>query len=619
VRLYLDGASGADIKEKAGIGRSQVYRLITERCLAPHPDGRIYGWRGLLPHQRIRPYTRTAPLAVNPWGGGAVGALQVVFHSTAGEGLEAAFREQILGSRKTLESTRRPRTVLHRWFLTALRERGYEQRGEWPFNVAKHGYKAVCQYIDEVIAAAPLRTRSALLGGPEAERKARTGDGTRRPPLRLFERVECDAHKLDARMVVLVPSPHGGYEPRVIHRLWVVVLIEVASRAILGYSLSLRRECNAEDVLRAIRCALTPWAPRDLQFSENAYAKGGGLPSYRSAQFLGACWEQFSVDGAMANICGRVETTMRDVVGAKLVKPQDPASFTRRRSKDDRPYIESFFGRLAAGGFHRLATTTGSSPDQKRGVDPDEKALDTHFQLEYAQELLDTLIANYNATPHSGLGYRSPLDQLELLADLEDRPLPTADPVAVSKMVGVRKLCTLLGGNHTGRRPHFHFANARYSAEWLGQRGDLLGKKLWLVIENEDDARFAAVSTQAGDFLGVVRASPPWHRTPHSLYMRQAIRALEKRRVLFLSNACDAVEALLQYAENSPGKRLPPHPAYLEARRILSEYAEMVEGESMVALARKLLPSETAAEAEPEPAEPPAPLSLPPMRKAQLW
>ncbi|SOY77669.1 hypothetical protein CBM2589_U10171 [Cupriavidus taiwanensis] len=44
----------------------------------------------------------------------------------------------------------------------------------------------------------------ALLGGPEAERKTRTGDGTRRPPLRLFERVECDAHKLDARMVVLV-------------------------------------------------------------------------------------------------------------------------------------------------------------------------------------------------------------------------------------------------------------------------------------------------------------------------------------------------------------------------------------------------------------------------------
>ncbi|MFJ1259376.1 hypothetical protein [Cupriavidus sp. CuC1] len=195
--------------------------------------------------------------------------------------------------------------------------------------------------------------------------------------------------------------------------------------------------------------------------------------------------------------------------------------------------------------------------------------MDTHFQLEYARELLDTLIANYNATPHAGLGYRSPLDQLDWLADQEDVPLPTADPIAVSKMVGVRKLCTLLGGNHTGRRPQFHFANARYSAEWLCLRGDLLGKKLWLPIENEDDARFATVSTQAGHFLGVVRGAPPWHRTPHSLYIRQAIRGLEQRRLLFLSRECDAVEALLQYAESSPGGRLPPHPAYLEARRIL--------------------------------------------------
>jgi hypothetical protein len=99
--------------------------------------------------------------------------------------------------------------------------------------------------------------------------------------------VECDARKLDARMVVMVPSPHGGLEPRHVHRLWVVVLIEVASRVVLGYHLSLRRECSAEDVVRAIKCALSPWQPRELQFSGNAYAPGAGLPSHRSSQYLG--------------------------------------------------------------------------------------------------------------------------------------------------------------------------------------------------------------------------------------------------------------------------------------------------------------------------------------------
>lgn len=80
----------------------------------------------------------------------------------------------------------------------------------------------------------PVRARE-LTGGQDAVRKARAGDGTRRLPLAPFERVECDAHKLDSRMVVLMPSPHGGTEPRMIRRLWGVVLVEIASRAVLGY------------------------------------------------------------------------------------------------------------------------------------------------------------------------------------------------------------------------------------------------------------------------------------------------------------------------------------------------------------------------------------------------
>lgn len=618
IRLYLEGATDVQIKAACGMGRVQTYRLLTERCLKQHFDGCVYGWRGLLPHMRVKTYERTAPLKLNTWSGGAVGALQWVFESPAGRGLEERLRERILGRRGELEATRRPRLAVFRWFLAELRERGFERRGEWPFNVEKRGYVTLARYIDRVLAEHPARARQ-LAGGENAVRKARSGDGTRRPPLAPFERVECDAHKLDARMMVLVPSPHGGTEPRMIHRLWVVVLIEVASRAVLGYHLSLRRECSAEDVLRAIRCALMPWTPRELQFSDEAYVPGAGLPSYRTPQLSGACWNEFSVDGALANICGRVESVLRDLVGAKILKPQDPESYSCRRSKDDRPFVESFFGRLAAGGFHRLATTTGSSPADKRGADPDAAALATQFQLEYAQELLDTLIANYNATPHSGLGYRSPLEQLEQLMGDGSWTPRTADPDAVRRMVGVRKLCTLLGGLKRGRRPHFNFANARYSAEWLCLRTDLLGQTFWLHLDDEDDARYAAVSTLHGIFIGVVRAAPPWHRTPHSLYVREAIRALEKRRLLHLANHGDAVEALLRYAEASPDGKLPVHPAYLEARRILQQHAERLAGQSMVSLVKQ--PAPPAANLEPLVAAtvPASATSLPPMRRAQQW
>jgi hypothetical protein len=308
-----------------------------------------------------------------------------------------------------------------------------------------------------------------------------------------------------------------------------------------------------------------------LHFSENAYAEGAGLPSFVAPHLAGACWNEFSVDGALANICARVENTLKEIVACRLLKPQDPDSYTSRRSKDDRPFIESFFGRLAAGGFHRLAPTTGSRPADKRGADPVEIADSTAFQLEYAEELLDTLIANYNATPHSGIGFRSPLAQLQFRVPLS-APVRRADPDDVRRMVGVRRLCTVLGGAKTGRRPHFNFANARYSAEWLALRTDLLGKNLWLQIEDEDDARFATVSDSSGLFLGVVRAGPPWHQTPHSLFIREAIRALERRRLLHLSTRCDAVEELVRFAEANGGK-LPAHPAYLEIRRILTAKA----------------------------------------------
>lgn len=204
--------------------------------------------------------------------------------------------------------------------------------------------------------------------------------------------------------------------------------------------------------------------------------------------------------------------------------------------------------------------------------------------------MLDTLVANYNARPHSGLGWRSPLAQLDFLTSREPERIRHANPGDVRRMVGIRKQCTLKGGVSSGRRPYFNFENARYSAEWLVLRTDLIGKLHWLQLEDEDDARYVSVSTDRGEFLGVVRAAPPWHRSPHTLYMRQAIRGLEKRRKLHLTGQCDAVDELIRYAESSQDKKLPPHPAYLEARRVLQQHAEALTGQPMLAQAARREP-----------------------------
>jgi hypothetical protein len=623
ISLYVDGATGAEILSATGLSIPTVYKLLVNRCLLQHEDGTVMGWRGAIPHKRTSPYTRKTSIKVQPTGGGTSGALGWLFASPAGADLQVRFRKQILSRPRPLEGTRRSRMELFRWFIQELQALGFERRREWPFNVEKLGYNSISKFIGQVLHESPRRALD-IYGGPDAQRKSRAGDGTLRPHLKAYDRVECDAHKLDVRMVVMVPSPHGGHEPRKIHRLWVIVIIDVASRAVLGYHLSLHRECSAEDVLRAVKHALTRWSPRELQFSQNGYAEEAGLPSGHHDRYVGACWNEFSVDGAMANVCARVEQQLLDVVGSTILKPQDPSCYSSRRSKDDRPFIESFFRQLAQGGFHRLSPTTGSSPKDKRGVDPDEMANATQFQLEYAEELLDTMIANYNATPHSGLGFRSPLTQLDFLCAKESASIRQADAPEVRRMVGVRRLCTLLGGVNTGRRPHFNFANARYSAEWLALRTDLVGKQLWLHIEDENDARWATVSTQQGLFLGAVRAAPPWHLTPHTLYMRQSIRALDKRRLIHLSNQCDAVEELIRYAESADDKKLQPHPAYLEARRVLKEHANMLgvqtaENDSNgrnPSHSGSVIPVADAAQVTPDE---PMSSKFPPMQMAKTW
>ena len=67
VRRYAAGESIATIYKETGIARGQLYPLI-KRCLTKHPDGRIYGFRGLLSYQRIKRYQRRKPVTAGSSG-----------------------------------------------------------------------------------------------------------------------------------------------------------------------------------------------------------------------------------------------------------------------------------------------------------------------------------------------------------------------------------------------------------------------------------------------------------------------------------------------------------------------------------------------------------------------
>ncbi|MDO8651396.1 MAG: hypothetical protein Q7R66_04330 [Undibacterium sp.] len=241
VLLFLNGESDDSIKRKTGIGAKQAYRLIRERCLEIHPDGLPYGWRALVPYCRIKPYQRQKKIVVDQFGLGAAGAMQTLFDKHPD--LQSAFDKKILYSNNSnkLVEIKQTRLRFTGWFLDQLRALGYEARQEWPFNTSSKAYYSICRYIDNLLAKNP-KALAMSVGGPELVNKLKTGDGTNRPVLRFMQRVEMDAHKLDGRFCVSIPLLDGGSKEKIIHRLWVIVILEVVSRVVVGYYFSIRKE-----------------------------------------------------------------------------------------------------------------------------------------------------------------------------------------------------------------------------------------------------------------------------------------------------------------------------------------------------------------------------------------
>lgn len=320
VSLYLGGADAETIKERTSIGSKQTYRLIRERCLEIHPDSQPYEWRGLVPYFRLRPYTRSRKVHVDRFGGGAAGAFEALLNRHPA--LRAAFDAHIRSrpSGKGLVEMKRSKRRHCAWFLSELRGLGYEARGEWPFNTASQGYSSVCRYVDRVLKADP-KSLATVVGGADLALKLRTGDGTNRPVLKFMQRVEMDAHKLDGRFCVALPLMGDGYREKIVHRLWVIVIFEVVSRAVVGYYLSMRREVSSDDVLRAVKRGLRPWYLRPVSFCETPYFAGAGLLSVLGADFVALCWDETSVDGALAETCQHVRVALRDAVGSTLLEP----------------------------------------------------------------------------------------------------------------------------------------------------------------------------------------------------------------------------------------------------------------------------------------------------------
>ena len=544
LEAYAKGGPVAIIEAAHGIGRSTLVRML-RRAQRAHADGRLWGYRALVPHVRVKGYERSLPprTLLHTTAGNAGAFTQLLQRHPA---LEVHLRRELSSGRVGLrgdgESTRlvQFKPAWHR-FLQACREQGL-QPSDYPFNQKGGAVRSLARTFrawmhdsfDDAAHAAGARFKpsSALRHLPE-----RGADEA-------FDTVEFDAHKMDVRLKVIDVDPMGIERTFETERVWLLAIIDVATRCILGYTLSLQPECSRYDVIATLQHALTPAGLPRITLPGLSLCAAGGLVSQSAPSTKHACWRHIRLDNARAHLA----TTSLDVVCEALGCVAD---FGPAYEPDDRPFIERFFGTLTNTLSRRLPGGILANPPtssrRQRATANDLQLVVTAHELE---ELLDATVWNYHGTPHSGLGGLTPLERLHQQLDGVAQP-PIRLRLVPEQMRNRLELlhdpalCRVHGNAGRGERPYISFFHVRYTSEQLARRSNLIGKKLRIYFDAKD-MRTLRAFTEDGHPLDDLLASGPWRHEPHSLRLRQEVFKAKRDKQLAFVAGESPIEAFVK-------------------------------------------------------------------------
>lgn len=549
MRLFIDASVPlVAIATRTGVSRGSLHRLFA-RCIAEHDDGRIHGFRALVPFVHTKPYERRVTVPFTKDGSGAAGAFRQLLarYPTLEPYLQAQIRKRFKRS-ATFDEIRPPLKKIHKDFLSKCRDLGVKPT-EYPFNRERRGKRSLSAYAKQF---AELKFESAAAeAGAEHIGRAWSSEPSelRSPFTKPMEGIEFDGHRIDVRLTLRVPDPYGMEVLYEIERIWILALKDIVTRVIPGYALALGANYAGDDVIDAVKAALVPHRRRELTIPGLTYDSRGGFPSEVIPECAYACWDWFRCDNAASQLADATIERLVEFVGCwpDFGEPGNP---------DSRPFIESFFKLIAQHFAHRMIGTTGSGPDDFRRKlghpGGDIRLLVTLNELE---ELIDVLISDFNGESHGGIGGRSPLEAMQFFV--------ARDPTVIRPLARARRqqlhllqdclIKTVKGSVKNGVRPHINFKEVRYSNDVLSGNPALIGRKLRMYYDRKD-IRHLRAYFENGEELGVLMAQRPWCFTPHSLKTRQEILRLKAQGKLRHREGDDPVEAWTKYKRHKARK-----------------------------------------------------------------
>lgn len=566
IRSFVDdqSISISEISRQSGIGSRQIYRLF-DRCITLHADGRIFGFRGLIPHIRVKSYRRTTSVKTTGSGQrhGASGAFTQLLERYPQ--IENVLRNELRKRGTPISGVREVRRTfkkIHKAFLRACRQAEIQQH-EYPFNQDMRGVSSLSAHLKRLkhssfaAAAADEGVTVSQKAWPKDLHDAKT------PVTTPYQAVEFDGHKIDVRLALVMDDPFGLEVTVELHRIWILVVIDIGSRAILGYYIALGLEYNKDDVVEAIQAALVPHRRKELKIPDLCYKPSGGFPSEIHPEVAYACWDWFRFDNAKAHLAEHTLRVLSEIVGCW----PDAGPI---KEPNERPFVERFFDLIAAHLAHRLPGTTGNRPQDVRKTlgDPGSN-LSMLIHLEELEQLIDVMISDYNGDPHDGLGGRAPLESIGHFLRKNGGFIRTLARSRRDDLCLLQdgSMVTIRGSTTKGVRPHINFEGVRYSSDVLSNNPALIGRKLQIYYSVKD-LRTVKAFFEDGAELGILMAARPWGFTRHALRLRKEILRLRRLGKLRYDEGDDPVEVFLNQKKKQARKNKRAANSYAQAKAV---------------------------------------------------
>lgn len=390
----------------------------------------------------------------------------------------------------------------------------------YPLNTDDQGRRALLRHLRRQRIDGEGSDVLDVLGGDSAASSS-LWDAFRGRP---FDRTEFDEHRIDIEAVMSVALPNGGIAKKKITMLWLLAEVEVESRAIVSWLLRVGRACNNHDVADCLARGLQPWQRRELAIPGLEYAPGAGMPAGLSGAAGALRSRCVAMDNAKSHHALDLEQAFcRAHDGVLLLgRPHQPRS---------RPIVEQLFSRLEQGALRMIAggfepaTRLGDDKVSISGFSPEEHPV----QLHLLEELIDVIVANYNATPHPALGSLSPLQYLQMRSQKLGWSYTPGDREVGAREMGSVLMPVAVKGNYKDKvMPHVNYLYVKYRSSELDNRWELVGKPLYARIYR-NDLRTMVLYETATKPIGVLRAAAPWAHTRHDETTRKLVHQWSKQ------------------------------------------------------------------------------------------